>query len=130
VSLGRANLLFDEIEIVEQPFPGRRDPAVRLDRGRQQVAGLDQDRLVLGQPLQKRSGARPKASVCDSARVLPCCFIWSLLNSSDRSGGSAAANFWAKLFPRRRAPQRIKDSRMVLLFTCKFGVSFLGWEAV
>ncbi len=32
VSLGRANLFFDQIEVVEQPFPGRRNPAVRLDR--------------------------------------------------------------------------------------------------
>ena len=60
MSLGRANLFFDQIEVVEQPFPGRRNPAVRLDRRRQQIAGSDQDAFVLRQPRQQlvRSASR------------------------------------------------------------------------
>jgi len=53
VSLGRANLFFDQIEVVEQPFRGRRNPAVRLDRLRQQIAGSNQDAFILSQPAQK-----------------------------------------------------------------------------
>jgi hypothetical protein len=30
---GRPNLVFDQIEVVEQPFPGRRNPAVRRELG-------------------------------------------------------------------------------------------------
>jgi hypothetical protein len=37
---GCANLLFDQIEIIEQPFTGRRNPAVRLDCVCQQGAGF------------------------------------------------------------------------------------------
>src|SRR5437868_953381 len=44
--LGRANLFFDQIEIVEQPFAGGRDPAVRLDCCGQQIAGADQHAFV------------------------------------------------------------------------------------
>ena len=54
VPLGRADLFFDQIEVVEEPFPGRRDPAVRVDRRRQQVAGSRQDPFILRQPCQKR----------------------------------------------------------------------------
>src|SRR4030067_270563 len=31
VSPGRANLFFDQVEVVEQPFPGRRNTGGRLD---------------------------------------------------------------------------------------------------
>jgi len=53
VSLGRANLFFDQIEVVEQPFPGRCDPAVRLDRRRQEKTCSDEDVFVLRQALQE-----------------------------------------------------------------------------
>ncbi len=51
--LGGTDLFFDEIEVVEQPFPGRRDPAVRRYRRLQQLAHVDQDDFVLGQPGQQ-----------------------------------------------------------------------------
>jgi hypothetical protein len=47
VPLGRADLIFDQVEIVEEPFPRRRDQAVRIDRRRQEVAGSRQDALIL-----------------------------------------------------------------------------------
>jgi len=40
MSLGRANLFFDQIEVVEQPFPGRRNPTIRHDRLHQQARFL------------------------------------------------------------------------------------------
>ena len=48
-----ANLLLDQIEIIEQPFAGGRDAAIILDRGRQQVAGSNQHRLIFGQAGKK-----------------------------------------------------------------------------
>ena len=53
VAPGRLDLLFDEIEVVEQPFPGGRDAVVRCDGCRQPAAGLDQHALVRGQPRQQ-----------------------------------------------------------------------------
>ncbi len=53
VPLGHADLFFDQVEVVEEPFPGRRDPAVRFHRRRQQVAGFRQDAFILRQPGQK-----------------------------------------------------------------------------
>ncbi len=50
---GGANLLFNQIEVVEQPFPGRRNPAVCLYRLRQQIVDADQDAFILGQSCQK-----------------------------------------------------------------------------
>ncbi len=60
VLLGGANLLFDEIEIVEQPFASRRDAAVRRDRLRQQAAHADQGALVRRQPRQKPVRRAPR----------------------------------------------------------------------
>ena len=65
VPLGRADLLFDQVEIVEQPFRGGRDAAVCRDRRGQQVANLDQDALVLGQPRQQLVGAARRQPVRD-----------------------------------------------------------------
>ena len=75
VPLGRADLLLDQVEVVEQPFRGGRDAAVGRDRRGQQVADFDQDALVLGERASSWSGARPGASRCASARLLPCCSI-------------------------------------------------------
>jgi hypothetical protein len=43
--LGGANLFFDQIKVVEQPFPRRGNPAVCLDRLNQQVANFNEDGL-------------------------------------------------------------------------------------
>jgi hypothetical protein len=53
MSFGRANLFFDQIEVVEQPFPGRRNPTIRHDRLHQQAAGSGQDAFILGQSRQE-----------------------------------------------------------------------------
>ena len=53
VSPGRADLLFDQVEVVEQPFPGRRNRALRLDRCSEQIEGTDQDAFVLRQPREE-----------------------------------------------------------------------------
>ncbi len=53
VPLGRADLLFDEIEIVEQPFPGRHHPAALRGRRRQQLAHFNQGAFVVCQPRQE-----------------------------------------------------------------------------
>ncbi len=61
VPLGGTDLLFDEIEIVEQPFPGRRDPAVLRDHRRQQRAHSDQRAFVRCQPRQELVGRAPRS---------------------------------------------------------------------
>jgi hypothetical protein len=50
------DLLFDEIEVVEQPLTGGLDSLPGLDRRTQQLEGLRQDRLILAQPSQKQIG--------------------------------------------------------------------------
>ena len=59
VSLGQmsarcADLLLDEVEVVEQPLARRRNRGARLDRCRQQIAGFEQDGLVLRQAREQQ----------------------------------------------------------------------------
>ena len=61
--LGGANLLFDQIKVVEQPFPGRGNPAVCLDRLNQQVADSNEDGFILSQPLQQPALRTPRAQL-------------------------------------------------------------------
>ena len=71
---GRADLLLDQVEVVEQPFGGRRDAAVRRDRRGQQVADFDQDVVVLDQPRQQpvaRGPAPTGARARGSCRAAP-----------------------------------------------------------
>jgi hypothetical protein len=65
--LGGADLLFDEVEVVEQPFPGRGDPAVLGDRRGQQPAHTDQGAFV-GRQARQQAGPRRALGqrVCDS----------------------------------------------------------------
>jgi hypothetical protein len=51
-------LFFDQIEIVEQLFPGRRNPAFCPNRLLKQIANFDKDAFILGQP-----GKKPPSSV-------------------------------------------------------------------
>ena len=60
VPLGGANLLFDQIEIIEQPFPGRRDAAALRDRLGQLAAHSDQGTLVRCQPRQQPVRRAPR----------------------------------------------------------------------
>ena len=59
--LGGTNLLFDEMEVVEQPLAGRRDPMVHRYRGGQPLADAGQDAFV-------RSQAREKLVPCPARR--------------------------------------------------------------
>ena len=54
--LGRANLLVDQIKIVEQPFRSRRNAAIGSNRRCQQVTYPHQRDLVLGQPIKQLVG--------------------------------------------------------------------------
>ena len=49
----RADLLFDQVEIVQQPFGGRLDAAVLIGGRRHEIVGLDQHPLVLVEPRQQ-----------------------------------------------------------------------------
>ena len=51
--LGRTDLFLDEIEVVEQPFSGRCDPAVRLDSLDEQAVNSNQNIFVLCQAREK-----------------------------------------------------------------------------
>ena len=52
----RANLFFNEVEVIEEPFPGRRDTAFCSDRGRQKLTGLDEEVFILSQAREKLVG--------------------------------------------------------------------------
>src|SRR6476620_445203 len=53
MSPGRANLLFDQVEVIEEPFPGRGDTAFRPDCSGQKFAGADEEVFVFSQPREK-----------------------------------------------------------------------------
>ena len=55
-----ANLLFDQIKIVEQPFTGRRNVAIVADRFGHQFVRLQQNLFVGRQPSQQPIGAMPR----------------------------------------------------------------------
>ena len=61
MSSGRANLLFDEIEVVEQPLPRRDDATVSLQSGGQQTARFNQDLFIVRKSREQSIG-----------RPLPC----------------------------------------------------------
>jgi hypothetical protein len=53
VSSGRSDLLFDQIEIVQQPFAGGRNAPVCFCRSRQKITGFPQYLFVVSQSRQK-----------------------------------------------------------------------------
>jgi outer membrane protein OmpA-like peptidoglycan-associated protein len=66
----RADLLVDQVQVVEQPLAGRRDAVAGADRLGQQRATVVQYRLVRIQPPQQRiraRGARGKSRPCGLA---------------------------------------------------------------
>jgi hypothetical protein len=71
----RADLLFDQVEIIEQPFRGGRDAAACRDGDRELVADVGQDAFVSASRPSKRSAARSDANRCVLASFLPCCSI-------------------------------------------------------
>ena len=69
--LGGADLLFDQVEVIEQPFPGRADPSGCRHRLHEQGTDVDQGPLIGVQPHQQlvRCVARGQAV---SRRPRPC----------------------------------------------------------
>ena len=57
MAAGDADLLFDQVEIVEQPFGRRRDLAAGLDGGGQLGAGCGNDGGIVGQARQQAVGS-------------------------------------------------------------------------
>ena len=59
MAAGRSNLLFDQIEVIEQPFIGRQNSSLGCHGGHHQPMGFEQDRLVLLQAAEQlvRHGA-------------------------------------------------------------------------
>jgi hypothetical protein len=47
VAAGRSDLLFDQIEVIEQPFIGRQNSSIGCHGGHHQPMGFEQDRLIL-----------------------------------------------------------------------------------
>ncbi len=54
------DLLFDQMEVVEQPFPGRCDLTPLRDRSGQQIAHVDQHRLVGRQTIEQPVRCAPR----------------------------------------------------------------------
>ena len=70
VPAGGADLLLDQVEIVEQPFTGRRDRALGLDRRGEQIEGAQQGLLVRRQPRQQEVGDAPAGQRMDPGQRL------------------------------------------------------------
>ena len=114
-----ADLLFDQVEIVEQPFAGGRDPArspgsPRSTARRPRAARLRSRRAARA----AGRGRRRAPGRCAAASALPCCSIWSALNSSERSGGSSAGGTVIQSGRRNSASawRRIRERILPLLF--------------
>ena len=87
-----AELLVDDVEVVDEPLGGRRDRALVLDRPGQEAVGLEEDAAVLGDAgLDGASPAGLSVIACAAARVWACCSSRSTLKSSARIGSSRSA---------------------------------------
>jgi hypothetical protein len=62
VALAGAYLLFDQVEIVEQPFAGRRERLAGGGGRLQQLAGRHQNAFVIRQALEQPVAARTQAA--------------------------------------------------------------------
>ena len=84
----RANLLFDQVEIVQQPFLGRRDAHLGFDGRADKLVPLLEDRLVFLKPVEKtvRPGMWRQHVTCGQRLGMP--FQLSVLKSSALSGAS------------------------------------------
>ena len=70
VALGGPDLLFDEVEIVEQPIASRCDPALLGGRAGQQGTHLDQHTLVRGQSWQELVGSTARRQAVRGGKCL------------------------------------------------------------
>ncbi len=83
VAAGGADLLFDQIQIVEQPFGGRGDAVLGDDRPSQLAAGLDQHHLV---GIQSRQQLVCPPSRRDAVRIRQSCAVLRHLVGAEQLG--------------------------------------------
>ena len=69
--LGEADLLFDQVDVVEQPFGRRRQMALGLHRGLEHRPGAIQHAPVVEQALQQTIGRGLQADPCARANTAP-----------------------------------------------------------
>ena len=100
VPAGDADLLLDQVEVVQQPFGRRRDPALAPGRLGQPLAAVGDDRLVVGQPAEQQIHAGAFAQAVLASQLAAVLFhllgIEQLraqrrLLLRSRAGGHAAA---------------------------------------
>lgn len=75
VSLGRANLFLNEVEVVEEPFACGRNPSVSFYGLCQKFTNVKEDAFILTETRQQLLGGMTVLNVCVPARALPCCSI-------------------------------------------------------
>ena len=112
---GRADLLLDQVEVVEQPFPCRDDAAVGRQRLGQKLAGFDQDSFVVGQPREQAIRSPSSRQLVRSGQGPPVLLHLvgaEQLGAQGRFVGGAA---FSKALPRRRAIHLRKVAPTVLL---------------
>jgi hypothetical protein len=56
VAPGGADLLLDEVEVVQQPLGGRSEALVLLEGGLEPCAGVEEGLLVVGEPREQPIG--------------------------------------------------------------------------
>jgi hypothetical protein len=67
---GGVYLLFNQIKVIEQPFPSRRNPAVCPNRILKQVPDFDEDEFILGEPGKKPACRAPHAQFVQARQSL------------------------------------------------------------
>jgi hypothetical protein len=73
----RPNLFFDQIEVIEQPFSGWRNPQVRLNCLGQQIADADKNPFIFSQPIQQWVCGAFRAQCVGAGQGLAVPLIWS-----------------------------------------------------
>ena len=73
VALGRPHLFLDEVEVVEQPFAGRRDAANRIGAAREQRTTVCDDPFVVAEPGQQ------VVTAASSSQLVPGCQVAAVL---------------------------------------------------
>jgi hypothetical protein len=102
-----ADLLLDEVIVVEQPLGGRRDRPALPDRAGDGAIGVEQDRFVLLHP----HGERPPAPRARGDRLRRCEALGMLLETLDAEELLADRLFVVPWRGLRRAPERAENRR-------------------